>query len=698
MQAILTALFGPVFTKEMLELARRRRYFLVRSIYGIGIFFVLLITFQSYNFQRLNQTGGANIHFMAEFAETMFRSVGITQFIALFAFVPMFLCGAIASEREEQTLDLLFTTTLQDREIILGKMFSRLVIFALLILMALPIFGLISLFGGISPPALFRLGAAMLTALIYTGAYSIYYSTITRSPMGALIRTYWQLGLRLLALPMVVMFLLELLGRNYARELLPYVACFLCCTNPLMPLMMAVIPEMYAEIGAQAARFGWLIGNWFFPLLLVIPLLRAWILTRRATRRLRLTPAVVRSKIFGILPIRKYRLAFVNRLTAPFRGLGSPERLLHIVPVRNPLWLRARQCHCFDREGHLGRLQGWAWVVAAVFLLLIGLAEYIHGHKVLRDPDMVVGFLPITYTALAIFSTIVASTSVVGDRRRGFFDLLLTTPLTGREVVDGNFLSVWAHVNRLLCLPFALALLFRYTEASKFVDLATSLAMAVSYMAVIALAGIACSLCARSLAGALVPTFVFVLVPNIGIAFLMPIFMRYAPIVLWFLNLTGLIVASYWVRRKTTPAAVGFYLLFVYQCLVTGAASWIAWKDTPHGEHLVTASMPSVLAFTVLSVHRPPIDRLPYANWIRPCHLLATLVFCLWARWWVIAHFESLVGRASSRARRPGSLALGISATVQFFYWHIPETLRPRWRGKPKAGPQAVEPVLSDGG
>ena len=99
MQAIFTALFGPVFTKEMLELARRRRYFLVRVLYGLGIFFVLLITFQSYNFQRLSQPGVANIRFMAQFAETMFRSVGITQFIALFALVPMFLCGAIASER-----------------------------------------------------------------------------------------------------------------------------------------------------------------------------------------------------------------------------------------------------------------------------------------------------------------------------------------------------------------------------------------------------------------------------------------------------------------------------------------------------------------------------------------------------------------------------------------------------------------------
>jgi ABC-type transport system involved in multi-copper enzyme maturation permease subunit len=279
MQAIFTALFGPVFTKEMLELARRRRYFFVRAAYGLGIFFVLFITFQSYDW-RMRQPNGVNIHFMAEFAETMFRAVGITQFIALFALVPMFLCGAIASEREEQTLDLLFTTTLLDREIVLGKMLSRLVIFGLLILMALPIFGLISLFGGISPPALFRLGAAMLTALIYAGAYTIYYSTITRSPMGALLRTYWQLGLRLLILPYMAMLVAFWFNVATARELVPYILTFICCTNPLAPLMMAVVPELHEGAAGQAARFGPFVAEWFFPLLLLIPWLRAAVLTR----------------------------------------------------------------------------------------------------------------------------------------------------------------------------------------------------------------------------------------------------------------------------------------------------------------------------------------------------------------------------------------------------------------------------------
>jgi hypothetical protein len=376
---------------------------------------------------------------------------------------------------------------------------------------------------------------------------------------------------------------------------------------------------------------------------------------------------------------------------------SSPERWFRYLPVRNPLWLRARQCHCFDREGHLGRLQGWAWVVAALFLVLVAIGEYLHSDRIFRSPEIVLAFLPITYVTLGIFVTIVASTSVVGDRRRGFLDIVLTTPLTSREIVDGTFLSVWTHVKRLSWLPLALAGLFWFTGAGKFTGLAISLALVGAYMAALVLVGIACSVSARSLTGTLVPTFLFLLVPNLGIAFLIPIFMRYAPFALCFLCVTGLLIASAWVRRKLTPASVGCYLYFAFQSLVTAATILIAWRDSPDGSELVTASMPTVLSFTVLSPRRtPPLDNLPFAEWLRPCFLLGVMLFCVWARMWLITHYDALAGRASMHRRRPGSLAGAIAALVHFFYWHIPEALRPRWRPRVKSGSQEMESALSD--
>ena len=686
MQALCTAFFGPVFTKELLELARRRRYYLVRVLFGLGLLFVLVLAFQSYE-ARLRYSGSSTVNVLATFAETTFCLVGIVQFVSLFVFVPMFLCGAVAGEREEQTLELLFTTTLKDREIVLGKMLSRLVVFALLILMSLPIFGFISLLGGISPPSLFRLAGALLVALLNVGAYSIYYSTITKSPMGALVRTYWQLALRLLLIPMFLRIAIEILngaGLAVALDAQPFVlfaVAFVCLTNPLAPLIIAVVPELNEYVAAEAGRMGFGLGNWYFPMLFILPMARSICLMHWAVRRLRIVPRTAQSFLNQLLPIRRVRKSIGSLILDPLGSVRAPpERLLWLLPVHNLLWLRARQTHCFDREGHLRRLQGWSWVAAGCALLLIGLGGYLNDFNGLGSQEILTGFLPITWIAVAIFTTIVASISVVGDRRRGLFDLFLATPLSEREIVNGVMLSTWAHVATIALLPLGLSALFLITGAGNAYNLMPSAAIAYLFMVAVTLQGVACSLCARSYAGALAPACFFVIITTVGTVLLIPTFQRHAPAALWFFCGGGLFISSYWVRRQVTSASVGCYFLFVYESLVTTATCWAGWQETVAAINMneeaaikVAATVPSFLAFTILTENRTPVDFVRHGEWIRPCHLLATLVFCLWARWWLTAHFDALAGRASAGQRRPGSLAAGVNAIVRFFYWQVPE-------------------------
>jgi ABC-type transport system involved in multi-copper enzyme maturation permease subunit len=689
MQTICAALFGPVFAKELLELARRRRYYFIRALFGLGFLFVLFFAFQTYE-ARLRLSGDSNVRVMAAFAETTFCLVGIVQFIALFVFVPMFLCGAVAGEREEQTLELLFTTTLEDREIVLGKMLSRLVVFALLILMGLPIFGLISLMGGIDPPSVYRFAGAMLVALLYAGAHSIYYSTITKSPMGALVRTYWHLALRLLGIPIIASVsagIITAFGPAWFAFMW-LIGAFVCLTNPLAPLTFAVVPDLNEFVAAQAGRFGSGLGSWYFPLLLVFPTARSVYLIYQAVRRLRMVPRPAQSFLYILYPIRHVLVSIGSLILYPFRRFRSaPERLLWLLPIHNLLWLRARQTHCFDREGYLRRLQTWSWVAAGIALLLY----YLNEPRVFSKPGILILFLPLVWSVVAIFTTIVASISVVGDRRRGFVDLLLATPLSNREIVNGVVLSTWTHVTRIALLPLALTALFRLTGAGNSSNLVQSLAIAYLFLVAVTCQGIACSLCARSYAGALAPACVFVIITTVGTALLIPTFQRHAPAALWISCAAGLFISSYWVRRQLTSASVGCYFLFVYESFVTTATCWIGWQEpvtaiNVHEEALlrIAESVPSFLAFTLFAGYRTPLDFVPHAEWIRPCHLLATLLFCLWARWWLTAHFDALAGRTFARQRRPGSLAAGVNAIVRFFYWHVPEALRPRWPGRAK--------------
>src|SRR5205085_3238038 len=199
---------GPMFAKEMTEMARRKRYFINRVLYGLVLLFTMFLVWDNYR-GRLGGGGTASLRQMADFAESLFHAVSGVQYGAVFLFVPLFLCGVIASEREERTLDLLFTTQLLDREIVLGKLTSRMVALVILILCALPVISIIMLFGGVDPEGLWRIQGATLLAMLFAGACAIYFSAITRSPMGALVRTYWWLAVYLLGIPAITVMILS---------------------------------------------------------------------------------------------------------------------------------------------------------------------------------------------------------------------------------------------------------------------------------------------------------------------------------------------------------------------------------------------------------------------------------------------------------------------------------------------------------
>src|SRR5262245_54648051 len=46
MLRILSLLMGPIFAKEMVEMARRKRYYLNRVLYGLVLLFTLLIVYK----------------------------------------------------------------------------------------------------------------------------------------------------------------------------------------------------------------------------------------------------------------------------------------------------------------------------------------------------------------------------------------------------------------------------------------------------------------------------------------------------------------------------------------------------------------------------------------------------------------------------------------------------------------------------
>src|SRR5262249_29286582 len=101
-----------------------------------------------------------------------------------------------------------------------------------------------------------------------------------------------------------------------------------------------------------------------------------------------------------------------------------------------------------------------------------------------------------------------------------------------------------------------------------------SIVTATLFGTLLAVHGTACSLTAKTLPGALVPTFLFPLLVSVGIVFLIPIFRHGSGLVLWFLSALFLIGTWLWIRRRTSAAVVGSYFMAVHLALASLATCW----------------------------------------------------------------------------------------------------------------------------
>lgn len=205
----LLRLVGPLFVYDMARLARRGRTTFLRGAYA-SVLLVWLCVMAADRFpgllHQVFQAPTTSIPGWANFA----RGFGIVllslQAAAVLVLTPAYLAGAFAEEKERRTIDLLFTTDLRDRELVLGKLFGRLLHLALVLLAALPIFALTRLWGGIDDNMLFAGFAVSAMTLLSVGSLSILCSVLIRSVLGAVVTSYFLvflLNLFCLAIPAV---------------------------------------------------------------------------------------------------------------------------------------------------------------------------------------------------------------------------------------------------------------------------------------------------------------------------------------------------------------------------------------------------------------------------------------------------------------------------------------------------------------
>jgi ABC-type transport system involved in multi-copper enzyme maturation permease subunit len=194
-----TWLTGPIFDKELRVSSRRRRNYVLRFAYLaiLTVFVVLVWT----SMVRLQGTGAYRISRMSEAGLAIITTIIMFQFIATQLIAVVMLSTSISDEIYNRTLGVLMTTPINSFQIVMGKLFSKLLQLILLLAISLPLLAIVRVFGGVPWGYVLSSLCITLTAVIFAGSLSLYFSIKGRRAYAVILKTLFSLGVLYLFIP-----------------------------------------------------------------------------------------------------------------------------------------------------------------------------------------------------------------------------------------------------------------------------------------------------------------------------------------------------------------------------------------------------------------------------------------------------------------------------------------------------------------
>jgi len=153
---------NPILLTEITRNLRQSKIVIIQTIYlSILSTVVYIIWAQNASYRYDPAYAGKDI----------FNAILFFQYIAVMLLCPAFTCADISSEIEKQSFDLLITSLLSSKEIILGKLGSTIIHIGLFLLSSLPVMCMVFYFGGIST-------VDILLAYLFIIIIAIFYSVL----------------------------------------------------------------------------------------------------------------------------------------------------------------------------------------------------------------------------------------------------------------------------------------------------------------------------------------------------------------------------------------------------------------------------------------------------------------------------------------------------------------------------------------
>lgn len=188
LEKVLARPLNPVLARELKERMRRRRSAVVLSVYLVVLCLVLWLLYLGFSVG--GDVDGPGALRIASLGRTAFQTLLFFMLLLVCFIVPGLCAGAVAGERERQTLVPLQVTLLTPRSILLGKLSASLAFVVFLVLASLPFIGVSFVLGGVEPGEVVRGVAMVIVTAAVVGCLSLVCSSLMRRTQGATVLSY----------------------------------------------------------------------------------------------------------------------------------------------------------------------------------------------------------------------------------------------------------------------------------------------------------------------------------------------------------------------------------------------------------------------------------------------------------------------------------------------------------------------------
>jgi ABC-type transport system involved in multi-copper enzyme maturation permease subunit len=162
---------GAIAGWELTRLARRGSPVVARLLVALLLFAALLVTYLAAFPRELDHRAHPSQvqARLADFGQQFSLTLLLVQALVAWALTPLFVAGSIVEETERRTLEFLLATDLRPREIVLGKLWPRLLLVFGLVLVGWPVLAVTQVWGGVDP-LFVGLGSLVVLAEIWAVA------------------------------------------------------------------------------------------------------------------------------------------------------------------------------------------------------------------------------------------------------------------------------------------------------------------------------------------------------------------------------------------------------------------------------------------------------------------------------------------------------------------------------------------------